>query len=434
MSPLPLDRVRRLLPDLDELRPLQALATERSTPDPERTWSASGEVAGMGDRLVDVAAMAAEAGAAAAAEGRRLEELYARVARALERVEAGDGAGAAEVLLDVARTEEAADRPERAEAWALAAADLVKDLKDRRPASLALRRAARAARAQGKLPDAELRYREAHRLARDSFDARGAAEAAVGMGNVLEQQGAWSDAETWYRRALQVLEDVEGPLPERWHALLNVHIALRSRGRLDESEAWLERAEAEAAALDDPDSTVFLQNARGQLHMARGDHAGAEAPLRRALEAARSAGAAVVVQLNLAEALLAQDRVLEATEEARDAERQALTGRVFPRLPEVYRLLGRIAAREGHPEAFVLFEEGLALIRARKLPPLEEAMTLQARAAVERDRGDVEAARGLEAAADALYRELGIERPRDEWSDTFGRTRTETPEETDHGS
>jgi tetratricopeptide (TPR) repeat protein len=77
--------------------------------------------------------------------------------------------------------------------------------RDQRPVSLALRRWAAAARAQGKLVEALDRYQQAHEIARDSLDVQGAAEAAIGAGNVLERQGGWEDAEAWYRRALDAL-------------------------------------------------------------------------------------------------------------------------------------------------------------------------------------------------------------------------------------
>lgn len=415
-----LDRLRQVLPDLDELRPLWERAAERSVPDPGRAWSGSGELGTLGSRLVDPAEIQEAVGDLVAARGRRLERLYRAVGDALAHLDAGRHESAAAALLDAAALEESAERHERAEAYALAAHEVVKDLRDRKPAALALRRAARAARSRGRLGEAATRYREAHRMARDSFDERGAAEAAVGMGNVLERQGRWDRAEIWYRRALEAVEDQEGAVSERWHALLNIHITLRSRGRVDESVPWLERAEEEADALGDPAAATYLANARGQLRMASGEFAAAEDELRRALDRARSAEAAVVVQLNLAEALLAQGRALEAAEEAREAERSALMKGVFPRLPEAYRLLGRIAATEGDSDAFVFFERALEIIGDRGLPDLERAVTLQAYSELERERGNEETASELRSAAADHYRELGIEHARDPWSDTYG--------------
>ena len=427
-----LDRLRQVLPDLDELRPLWEFAAGRSSPDPARTWSASGELGTLGSRLVDPADVAGAADELAAEEGRRLAELYRILAEAAARVAAGDPASAASALVEASELEESSARYGRAEAYALAAVEVAEGLRDRRPRGRALRRAARAARSQGRFSAAADRYREAFGVARDSFDARGAAEAAIGMGNVLEQQGDWPGAEGWYRRALEVLEEVDEPVPERWHALLNIHITLRSRGRLDECRAWLERAEREAEAAGDPEAGTYLANARGQLHMASGAFSRAEDELRRALDVADSAAASVVVRVNLAETLLARGRLLEASDEAREAERRAVVSGVFPRLPEVYRLLGRIAAEEGNPEAFVFFERALEIVEERGLPALEEAVTLQAYGEMEAGLGDGERARELKSRARARYRELGIDHPRGPWSDTFGpATSADTSEEKD---
>jgi len=419
--PLNLDRLRRILPDLDELRPFWDFAVERSLPDRDRAWSGSGELGTLGSRRVQPGRLSSAAEELGEAEGRRLSGLYRILGRAVEHLDAGDVAAAVADLLEAAAGAEALERHDRAEAYALSAFDVASGLKDRRPASLALRRAARAARDRGLFSEAASRYRSAFQIARDSFDAQGAAEAAIGLGNVLEQEGAWDEAEEWYRKALATLEKVDGAQPERWHALLNLHITLRSRGRLEESEPWLERADAEAAAVGDSGARAYLSNARGQLRMASGDYAGAEKDLREALDAAGSAAATVVVQLNLAEVLLAQGRILDAMEEARDAERWAVVNGVLPRLPEVYRLLGRIAAADGNPEAFVFFERALEIIREGDLTALEEAMTLQAYGRTERRAGNEERARELEAEALACYQELGIQHPRRPWSDTFGR-------------
>ncbi|MDX1566906.1 MAG: tetratricopeptide repeat protein [Longimicrobiales bacterium] len=415
-----LDQLRSLLPDLRELDPLWTGLIERSSPDPARAWSGSGDLGTLGSRLVDPEQVGEVAEDVARKEAERLARLYASVAEALRKVERGDPEGAAAALIEAAEMEEGSERHDRAEALAWAAFQAVRDLRDQKPAALALRRAARAARSRGKLGRAAERYRRAHSMARDSFDPSGAAEAAVGMGNVLEQQGAWAEADAWYRRALASLEGLGEPTAQRWHALLNIHITLRSRGRVEESVEWLERAEGHARQLEDSGAEVYLSNARGQLQMARGDFTGAEEYFRRALARTGAAESAVVVQINLAEALLAQDRILEATEEAREAERRAVVQGVLPRLPEVYRLLGRTASRDGNPEAFVFFERALTLVEEHGLPELEEAMTLQAYGVLERERGNREAARELEARAAECYEELGIENPRGPWSDTFG--------------
>ena len=251
-------------------------------------------------------------------------------------------------------------------------------------------------------------------------DARGAAEAAIGAGNVLEQQGRWDKAESWYRTALAMVGNVEEPAPERWHALINLHIVARSRGALEESRPLLEQAEEAASAIDPEAALPFIENARGQLLMAQGAYDDAEEHFRVAVNASVHTAGRVTMMLNLAESLLARDRVLEAAEVARDAEREAVRGQIASKLPEVYRVLGRIASAEGNPDAFVLFERALELVRERGLPGLEEALTLQAYAEAEAQRGEAEVARELKEKARERFAAVGITQERQRWADVFG--------------
>ncbi len=420
MTHLKFDALREVLPDLEELRPVLDLLLAHSEPDPDRVWAGSGALDTVGQRFVAGAVFRDSAAELVEDQRLHLVRLYGLVGEALARLEKGDRAGAAEVFLQAAALEEARDRPARAEAWADAAVRAVADGPHGPTHALALRRSARAAWRRGQLDRARQRYAEACRRARVLDDPRGAAEAAVGAGNVLEEQGRWSEAEHWYRVALEILEAGMEPGPERWQALLNLHIALRSRGALDESLPWLDRAEEAARELGDDAAEPFLANARGQLEMGRGQFAIAEAHLRRALEAARGARATVTIRLNLAEALLARDRALEAAQCVREAEREAVTAGLIGKLPEVYRLLGRIAAAEGNPDALVLFEKALEIVRQRGLPALEEALTLQAYAEAERRRGEEDAAAELARLARGRFEELGITHMRHAWMDYHG--------------
>lgn len=421
MKPLKLDEVWRILPPLDELRPVLDLLAARSSPDPDRTWTASGELDTVGDRVVHGAALTGSEDALARELQSHLAAVYGGLGRALQALARGDGAAAAEALLGIAGMEEARHRPDRSEAYARSAWLAVRDARDQVPAALALRRWGRALRSQGKLAEALDRYRESFQTARDAGDPHGAAEAAVGAGNVLEEQGRWRDSEEWYRRALEILgPPAESPAPEHWHALVNLHIVLRSQGRLQESLPYLDQAETLAHSLGEPGAAVFFQNARGQLALVRGDPRRAVSHFRAALESAVAGSPRVTVRLNLAEALLAEERLLDAAEAARDAELEALSSGAVPRLPEVYRLLGRVASAGGNPDAFVLFERALEIIRERGLPALEEARTLQAYAEAEVRRGEEDAGRTLHDRAMTLYRELGIEHPRHPWTEFFG--------------
>jgi tetratricopeptide (TPR) repeat protein len=420
MNRLRLDDVRETLPELDELRPLFDELLARSEADREKTWAGSGPLGTIGSRLVDPEAVGRELGRLAQSEASRLEAIYRAVMRALAAVADQNGSAAASALLEAAALEEAGDRPERAEAFAAAAHRVARTERDRRVAALALRRWARAARSRGRLGEALSRYEESHRDALAMGDLRGAAEAAIGAGNVLEEQGRWLDAARWYHVALDTLADLDAPTPERWHALLNLHIVLRSSGDVEGSVPWLERAEQAAREIDPEGARPAIENAWGQLLMARGAFAEAERRLGRALESTSGARARVTIRLNLAEAVLAQGRALDAAEHAREAEREAIRARLVPKLPEVYRLLGRVAAAENDPDAFVLFERALEIVRDRGLPTLEEALTLQAYADYEATRGEADTARILRRRALERLSSLGIAELRQPWADVYG--------------
>jgi len=430
MKPLKLDEVWRILPPVDELRPVLDLLAAHSSPDPDRTWSASGELGTVGDRVVPGTVLAGSEEALAREIQEHLAAVYDALGKALHALARGDGPAAAEAFLGIAALEEDRHRPDRTEAYARSAWLAARDARNRVPAALALRRWARALRSQGKLAEALERYREGFQAARDAGDPRGAAEAAVGAGNVLEEQGRWGDSEEWYRRALEILGSPQDPpVPERWHALVNLHIVLRSQGRLQESLPYLDQAEAVARSVGEPGAGVFFENARGQLALVRGDPRRAVSHFRTALASAPAGSPRVTVRLNLAEALLAEGRLLDAAESAREAELEALSSGAVPRLPEVYRLLGRVAAAGENPDAFVLFERALEIIRERGLPALEEARTLQAYAEAEVRRGEEEAGRALHDRAMTFYKELGIEHPRHPWTEFFGGAGS--PPETD---
>jgi len=420
MKRLSLDEVRDALPDLAELRPLLDHLLSRSEADPARTWSGSGRLGTVGSWLVPTESLSKQALAdIAAREAAHLAELYALVGRALSALASGEATAAAEAWLAAAALEESAERPSAAAAYAAAAYAASRDERDGRTAGLALRRRARATKALGDLPVALDLYIRSYETAQAVSDLQGSAEAAIGAGNVLEEQGRWHDADRWYRTALAALEAAPRRGSETWQALLNLHIVMRSSGRVEESVPLLQQAAAAAGA--DPEvSLPFLENARGQLSMARGSFQEAADRFRAALDAAVGARAKVTIRLNLAEALFAQGRLLDAAEQARDAEREAIRMGLAAKLPEVYRLLGRLASEQDDPDAFVLFERALELVRDRHLPALEEAVTLQAYADAEARGGDPDAAKRLSEEASASFAALGFRGMRSRWVDVFG--------------
>ena len=419
-SSLDYDAIRRLVPDLDELKALFDAVLAASRPNRDHRWTGTGELGTVGTREVDAADLSELTRRAVEGQTARLQQVYSAVSDALEAIMEGDLARAGDALLTAAAVEERSGRPSEAAAFAEAALALARTRGDPRAVSLALRRQARAERSVGRLDAALTHYSDAASVADSGADRAGRAEAAIGAGNVLEQQGRWSEAQTWYASALEALRDVEPATPAHWHARLNMHIALlRSQGDGPDTEDWLRDAESVAEALGDPSRHVFVGNARGQLLMARGRFDEAEAPLLAALQNARRGRASATIRLNLAECHLARGRTLDANEQAREAERDALTGAASDKLPEVYRMLGRAVASTGNPDAFVLFERSLELTGDDPALLLERAQTLQAYGDAEQTLGQQSTAQELWAKAMDTYQRLGIEGFRRPWSDCF---------------
>ena len=403
-----IDSVRAALPALDELRPVLDQLIADSAPDDGRAWAGSGALASVDDRLVDGDALAAATDTLAEREAAHTSAVYATVSEAVTALGVGDEAAAARGFLHVFALEEKRDRFDAAEKWADAAVRAAERASDQELRSLALRRRGRARRACARYRDGERDYERAFEISDAIGDVQGSAEAAIGTGNLLEDEGRWDDAEQWYRRALAILDDMAELTSERWHALLNLHVVQRAQGEVEESVTALREAEAVATEIGASEAAMFLENAWGQWHLARGEHMEAIDRLRTALDRAEGTRARVTIRLNLAQGFLQSSRTLDSVEEARRAEQAAIVGTAFGQLPEVYRLLGRAAATEGNPDAFVLFERALALIDARGLPRIERARTLEVYALAEEQKGEVESATALRREATELYAQLGI--------------------------
>jgi tetratricopeptide (TPR) repeat protein len=420
-DPLRIDGILPLLPETEVLRSLADHLLASARPDPLRRWTGSGELGTWGSRIVDPEALEAELPAILAGESERLERMYRRVLAIAREVGSGRPLRAARLLMEEGEALEGEGRPAEAERWYLAGRALAR--REGSPFAVrGLRLAARCARARGSLAEAADRYEGAWREAGAADLVEDAVVAATGRGNVSIDRGRWDEAEAWYVRALEATEapalagDQGAHL--RWPLAQNLSIVAREARRFEEAERWLKQGEAwaEGAARrvaltgETPDRSHQLDfaNGWGQLALARGEPELAAARFREALEGTGSALSRIGVKVNLGEALLQLGRTLEAGGVAREAEAEALAGRVLGRLPEIYRLLARVAAARGEPDAFVFLERGLALIREHRLPPYEEVLTLEALAVTREEEGEAEVAADARARAVKLAREVGL--------------------------
>jgi len=406
MKRLTVDQIQALLPEAEELRPLADRIMAVSVADDSRRWAASGELSTVGQRLVPLDIVEGEVESLVARVRDHVEGSYRGVLRALRAMERGDAGEAVDVLLELSSKEAGVRRFKEAEDYALTAVGIASSRGDQKRAVQALLHGARIARARADLEAASLRYRRAFELA-SSLNHPDAVTAAVGSGNISVDRGLWDEAEDWYRKALELMDEIEYSGPQEWHAFLNLSIVDRMKGDLDRSEEWLGRAESAHAEHPEEAGPALLANARGQILLARGEPGRAEGPFRSAVGAAVDPDARVAMRVNLGECLLALGRVLEAGEEGRRAEREALLTSALSRLPEVYRLLGRVVGARNLEDGFVFFEKAMDVIRARGLPRFELAQTLEAYGEFELDRGLRESGIERLRAAAAIYEGLG---------------------------
>ncbi|HEX8272176.1 MAG TPA: hypothetical protein VF615_05960 [Longimicrobiaceae bacterium] len=408
MSPrrLRMDQALGALPDSDELAPLREALIGASRDDAGRAWAASEAYATLDTRLADTAALEAQVAALAERVRERTEAVLRHTVRALRALEAGDPGGAARALVAAGEAEEADGRLDEAELHFRRALELGRKPRDRRAEGLALRRLGRVAAARGEFARAAGLYRRGWDVAEAQRDREGMVVACQGMGNAAVYEGRWEDAVEWYARGVALLEGAP-PSRDLWLLESNLSVAERRAGRLERSAEWLERAERTAAALDDGEARLYVENARGMLLAARGDHAGAEAAFRRALEGGGTPSLRGSVLTNLADALLAGGRAAEAERVLRELELLAVARGLAPVLPYVYRGLGAVARARGDAEGFLFYEQALELCRRPGSPPVELAATQHEYARFEEAVGQTESARERLREALEIYARLG---------------------------
>ena len=409
-GPLRLARLLDVLPRTAAIRPLTAGLLASSRVDETRRWSASGELGTTGGRIVDTRGFRAAADAWVEEAQARLRRQVDAVARVSVGLEAGDGSEVVAALLDHSAALERDGVPLEAEAWADAAFGAALSFGVPRVAE-ARRRAARCARSQGALGRARTGYEDAWRRALDAGQWEDVVVAATGRGNVAVDLGRWEEAEAWYQRGLEALGRRDHGLDElverglRWRVCQNLGITHRERGDLAGAASWYALAEEASRGLDDDSAVIEIGNGRGQLYLARGDLAAAEASFRAALSVMTDPAPdaiRVAVRTNLAEALLLRGHTLEAGMVAREAEEEAIRGAHVSRLPGVYRILARVVAERGEGEAFVLVDRALEIIRDAGLPPLQEALTLRTWADLREAEGEHDLASQARARAGEL--------------------------------
>jgi tetratricopeptide (TPR) repeat protein len=400
------ERALALVPDSEEFLPLSDALIGSSRVDREKVWARSGAYATLGKRVVDPERLADAIPAIVARAQERLSQMFGLVLDAIRQQQAGDMTAAAATLVRAGELEEGERRLDKAEKIYQLALEVSRDLREKGPQILALRRLGRVTRAAGRLDEAWAWYEQSRQLAADELDAAGEAVACQGLGNLCDDRGERDDARRWYERGLEIALSLDDPGLE-WPFWSNLSVLALLEGELAESERLLERAREriEATGADDP--RVFFLNNRGLLYLETGDTTAAEALFREAL--GRDAGPAweIILRVNLGDALVRQERLFEAEGEARRAEEVAILHRFIPDLVDVYVLLGSIARARADEEGFVFYEQALAVCHERDLPQKSEAAVLHGYGQLHGRCGRPGEARAYLEAARDIYRALG---------------------------
>ena len=400
------ERALALVPDYEEFLPLSDAVIGASRVDLEKVWARSGAYATVGKRVVDPARVDELMRQLLERSQQRLSELFNLVLGAIREQQGGNAATAAEMLVRAGEMEEGERRLEKADRIYRMALGISRDLRDKEPHILALRRLGRTARTAGRLDEAWGWYEQSWQLAVDAMDTEGQVIACQGLGNVCDDRGERERARLWWERGLEMATGMDQPALE-WPLYINLSVLAMLEGELAEAERLLERARERMERTGSPGARMFWMNNRGLLLLEHGDLAAAEAMFREALGEAEGHWE-LTMRVNLGEALLRRGRLLEAADEARRAEEVAIVHRLVPDLIDVYNLLGAIARERSDEEGFVFYEQGLRVCQERALPRKTEAAVLHGYGLLHCACGRPEEGRGYLDAARDVYRDLGF--------------------------
>lgn len=406
-SHLLVERALGFVPDTDEFLPLREALVGTSRPDPSKRWAGSGAFATVGKRLADPRRLEELIPAILEQNRQRLSDLFSGVVRAIAEEESGDPAAAAEALVRAGEIEENGRRLRDAETIYRLALGVAQNLREKGPQIVALRRLARTVRTAGRLDEAWVLYEQSYRLSQDEMDLVGQVIACQGLGNVCDDRCQWDQSRAWYERGLRLARGLERP-DLIWPFYTNLAVLALHAVQPAEAEEHLARAREAIERTDDPVARFFWWNNRCLVLLETGDAPGAEMVCREALGHGPAPIWEMLLRLNLGRALVMQDRLLEAEEEARRAEELVILERLIPHLVDTYRLLGSIARARRDEEGFVFFEQALSVCRERELPEVRQAFVYHGYGRFHASCGrEEEGVAYLERARD-IYAELGL--------------------------
>lgn len=374
-SPLRVEQALRLIPELETLAPLRALLLSSSSQDDQDLWASSAPYLTVGKRVVQTSELERRLPEALDRAREHLARLYGAVVAALGAEQRGETASAVNALLDAGAQEEAVGHPGEARAWYDAAQGLSEALTDRSPELGVLNRLGRLELEGGRYAEAARSYQRSLALAEAAQLPAEAADACQGLGAVAMARGNLAGAQAWYQRGLQLAETSGDSLrvARQQHQM---GLALLGRSDLGPAGDSLQRAQEGFEQLEASLEMAQVMNSQGMLDAALGHSHRTSGSYREALAWCRRSGGApdleVTIRINLAELFLATGRILEAEEEIRRGEDEAIEHGLTRRLVPIYLFLGRLRGTQGDDGGFVFFEKALELCRQLPVSPGEE--------------------------------------------------------------
>ncbi|KFL36706.1 serine/threonine-protein kinase [Arenimonas donghaensis] len=289
------------------------------------------------------------------------------------------------------------------------AADLRRQLGDRRGLASSLRNLAQIAMVRGHFDAAQDNLAEAGRLFEQLGDRGGAAAVDNELGLLAEERGNYGQALAAYKRALRGREAVNDPQGTA-ESLNNIGFAHYQLGDYDNARVFWQQARDAFLALDDHNGIVRADQNLGLLDLARGDWTEADRRLARSLDEARSRHMpeeAAVSLRNLAELALLQGQ-LSASATHLDEARRLFAERGDQRgLVDADLLQARLLAAAGlDAQAMALLDQIRPALLESSLEQRAIAALLDAR--LQQDAGNERGATSALVRARALSDESGV--------------------------
>ncbi|GAB2660524.1 protein kinase domain-containing protein [Arenimonas aestuarii] len=289
------------------------------------------------------------------------------------------------------------------------AADLRRELGDRRGLASSLRNLAQLAMVRGHFDAAQDNLAEAGALFEQLGDRGGAAAVDNELGLLAEERGNYALALAAYKRALRGREAANDPQGTA-ESLNNIGFAHYQLGDYDNARVFWQQAREAFVELDDHNGIVRADQNLGLLDLARGDWADAGQRLARSLDEARSRHMleeAAVSLRNLAELALLQGELRVASSHLEEARRLFAERGDQRGLVDADLLQARLLAAAGRND------DVLSLLDTIRPALLESSLEQRAIAALvdarlQRDAGNDRGAESALVRARALAEEAGV--------------------------